>query len=161
MDPLQVTADVTLPVRDASHDGDRLQLEGVATPDGIPVKLTDGAGREIGTARVVDGRIHATVTDPAVAQRLRLSCRNVSMGYRVVIEPEPAVPWRPSVGDLVESSDGRRGQVGTVVRDKGAPLPWVVRWPDGCETGYAAREIRPAPPPVCGCSPVGPRWPTR
>ena len=74
--------------------GDALHVETRATPEGVPVKLTDESGREIGTAMMVDGRIHATVTDQLVIQRLRQDHGSISMGYRVVIKPEPAKPGK-------------------------------------------------------------------
>jgi hypothetical protein len=52
--------------------------------------------------------------------------------------------WRPTVGGAVEAMNiARAGQKGIVARNQGGRLPWVVRHPDGCETGYAAHEIRP------------------
>lgn len=51
----------------------------------------------------------------------------------------------PDVGDSVEVAGARSGQRGTVMRNQGGRLPWVVRHSDGCETGYAAHEIRPWP----------------
>lgn len=89
-DTIFMTADATLPAR--TLDGDVVHCEALATPEGHPVKLTDGSGREIGTAVVVDGRIHATVTDRMAIERLRHDNRSISMGYHVVIEPEPAIP---------------------------------------------------------------------
>lgn len=80
------------PAGDNLLPGEPLRVEANATPEGIPVKLTDGAGREIGTAVVVDGRIQATVTDRLIIERLRHDGAGISMGYRVVIEPEPAIP---------------------------------------------------------------------
>lgn len=48
--------------------------------------------------------------------------------------------WSPAIGDVVE--DVRCSREGTIVRQQPGPLPWVVRRPDGTETGYAAHEIR-------------------
>lgn len=49
-----------------------------------------------------------------------------------------------AIGETVEATTSARpGQRGIVVRNQGGRLPWVVRWPDGLELGYAAHEIRP------------------
>lgn len=54
--------------------------------------------------------------------------------------------WQPTIGDAVEAMNAARaGQKGIVARNQGGRLPWVVLSPDGCETGYAAHEIRPWP----------------
>lgn len=56
----------------------------------------------------------------------------------------PPQRWEPTIGDDVEAVKlgTHPGEMGTVVRRQHGRLPFVVRWPDGCETGYAAHEIR-------------------
>lgn len=55
-----------------------------------------------------------------------------------------ATAWMPSIGDRVEAvkPGTHDGECGVVVRFQASRLPYVVRWPDGCEVGYAAHEIR-------------------
>lgn len=134
--PLSLTADLTL----RAQGGDELRCDALATPDGKPVKVTDGGGREIGTAVVVDGRIQATITDPATAQRLRHDHSAISMGYRVVVEPEPATPREsrrePATGPIVAAAEFAAAQHATRI---GGPEPYESIEIDVGEFGEGAR----------------------
>lgn len=133
---IMVTADATLPVRAAASEF--LDCEAPATPEGHPIKLTDECGREIGTAVVVDGRIHAKITDQMTIRRLRSEPAGISMGYRVVVAQEPAVRAAPTE-DPVELA--RRAEIAKLAVDSGIGERWAQ---DLIDAGCTIEEARDA-----------------
>jgi hypothetical protein len=73
-------------MRRASAHPRILEIDAVA-PSSVPI--VNESGREIGHGMVVDGRIHATVTDLPFAAQLRANV-NISIGYRIEMKAIPA-----------------------------------------------------------------------
>lgn len=118
---------------------------------GAPSPLPGVGLRAIRAAALLlheDAKRWLTETDDRANLRAA-ECRVGKLAAALDAEVGPStlpVDW-PSVGAIVErvKPGAYFGAQGTVVRRQDSPrLPWVVRWPDGCETGYAAHEIRPA-----------------
>jgi hypothetical protein len=103
-----------------------------------PIRFADDPARDLEERR----RLAALLAPPGAPEAAAVQAQQVG-------------GWQPAIGDVVEAVNiARRYQRGTVVRHQGGRLPWIVRWPDGCETGYAAHEIVPAAEPQ-----TAPRFP--
>lgn len=110
--------------------------------------LESSARRANGTFTVGDAIVPSLIARIRELERALAACHGVAgaidipdiLGRGTVLLPSIAA-WGPKLGDEVEDvkHTGRRG---TVVRNQGGRLPWVVRHPNGTETGYAAHELR-------------------
>jgi len=110
------------------------------------------AGKQLDLVRRV-GDVEHTVPihlSPAfgrsITETIELNCREFAQALIVLLENRP-LAWRPQVGDFVVKVDGHGSRgAGRITGFQAKSLPYLVTWPEGNVTAYAADEIRPAMP---------------